>query len=66
MERCIASNINSKVKARKKVLAKQPYPRFFHANSQAKASLCVHVMFWVQEIRSTSAQSLAGSASTKR
>jgi hypothetical protein len=44
----------------------QTSPLCFHGNSQAKASLRLHLIFRVHEIRSTSDDSLAGSASMKR
>jgi hypothetical protein len=46
--------------------AKQTYPLFLDETSDAKAPFHVHVMFWVHEIRSSSAGLHAGSASTKR
>jgi hypothetical protein len=61
LECCIASTINSNVKASKTDLS-----TFFLGTSDAKASFHVHVMFWVHEIRSKSAGLHAGSASMKR
>jgi hypothetical protein len=46
--------------------AKMTYPQYLDGTSHAKASLREHVMFLVHEIRSSSAESLAGLASTKR
>ena len=46
--------------------AKQTYPQFLDATSDAQASLRVHVMFWAHEIRSSSDGLQAGSASMKR
>jgi hypothetical protein len=46
--------------------AKMTYPQYLDGTSHAKASLRVHVMFLAHEIRSSSAESLAGLASTKR
>ena len=46
--------------------AKKTYPKCLAGTSHAKAFQRTHVMLWAHEIRSTSAESLACSASTKR
>jgi hypothetical protein len=59
--RSVASTITQKWKP-----AKRTYPTYLHEINYGKASLFVCVMFRVDKIRSLSAESLAGLASTKR